>query len=153
MLIKKDQDVILSYFSDKSNLQGGHAEAVYFPESVDDLLVLMKDANNNALPLTISGTGTGTTGGRIPFGGAVVAMEKFKGINNFSADKRTVEVLPGTTLAELDDFLRPLGYIYPPDPTEATAQLGATIANNSSGAQSYKFGATRNWVDGLKIVL
>ncbi|MCK5842652.1 MAG: FAD-binding oxidoreductase, partial [Candidatus Sabulitectum sp.] len=42
---------------------------------------------------------------------------------------------------------------YPPEPTETTASIGGTIATNASGASSYRYGSTRNWVAGLKVLL
>jgi len=41
---------------------------------------------------------------------------------------------------------------YPVDPTELSAQIGGTVATNASGARSYFYGPTRNWVESLKIV-
>ncbi|MFH1428495.1 MAG: FAD-binding oxidoreductase [Candidatus Margulisiibacteriota bacterium] len=154
MLIKKDPSIIAAYFCDKSYLSGGHADKVFFPENTSDIAGVLKEANRKVIPVTISGAGTGTTGGRIPRGGFVISMEKMKGINSEYSDKlKTVSVLSGTTLAELDDHLKPLNAFYPPDPTETSAFIGATIANNSSGARTFKFGATRDWIQELTIVL
>ncbi|MFC1478138.1 FAD-binding oxidoreductase [Candidatus Margulisiibacteriota bacterium] len=155
MLIKTDPSIIEAYFSDKSYLSGGYADKAYFPENADDIAEIMKEANRSAVPVTISGAGTGTTGGRIPFGGSIISMEKMKGIKSEYDNNvlKTVSVLPGTTLAELDDYLKPLNVFFPPDPTETSAFIGAAIANNSSGSRTFKFGATRDWVQGVTIVL
>jgi D-lactate dehydrogenase (cytochrome) len=45
------------------------------------------------------------------------------------------------------------GFFYPPDPTEDTAHLGATVATNASGARSYRYGPTRQHVHGLRLAL
>ncbi len=58
----------------------------------------------------------------------------------------------GIRLFELDQALAGDGVFYPPDPTETTAMLGGTIATNASGARSYRYGATRNWVEALLVV-
>jgi D-lactate dehydrogenase (cytochrome) len=42
---------------------------------------------------------------------------------------------------------------YPPDPTEWSCQIGGTVATNASGARSFKYGATRQYVRRLQIVL
>ena len=43
--------------------------------------------------------------------------------------------------------------LYPPDPTERSCFLGGTVATNASGARTFKYGPTRNYVERLKIVL
>ncbi|MFC1595975.1 FAD-binding oxidoreductase [Candidatus Margulisiibacteriota bacterium] len=155
MLIKKDQTVIQAYFMDKSNLPGGQADTVYFPASSKDITQVLESANQTNTPVTISGAGTGTTGGRIPFGGYVISMEKMDRILKIqrSPEITTVTVEAGVTLKALDDYLKDNDQIYAPNPTEYTAQIGATIANNSSGTHTFKFGATRKWVQGLTLVL
>jgi len=44
-------------------------------------------------------------------------------------------------------------YFYPPDPTEMGAALGGTVSTNASGARTYKYGATRNWVRCIRIMV
>ena len=155
MIIKKDLSIIQSFFSDKSYLKGGYAREVYFPQRTSDICQILKAANKKKETITISGAGTGTTGGRIPFGGKIIAMEKIKKLSlvNNSDALPTLSVGAGSTLAEIRDFLDPLGYFYPPDPTETSAQIGSTIANNSSGARSFYFGATRKWIKNLEVIL
>ncbi|NTW57214.1 MAG: FAD-binding protein, partial [Chlorobiaceae bacterium] len=45
------------------------------------------------------------------------------------------------------------GWLYPPDPTEKLCFIGSTIANNSSGARTYKYGPTRDHVSRILVVL
>ena len=59
---------------------------------------------------------------------------------------------PGISLLDLASAL-PHDLFYPPDPTEQSAQLGGTLATNASGARSFYYGATRNWVAGFRLVL
>ena len=60
---------------------------------------------------------------------------------------------PGLTLSELHAAAKATGQFYPPDPTETMAFLGGTIACNSSGARSFKYGSTRRWVERLRVAL
>ena len=66
MLIKTDPDEIQSYLSDASHMRDGHADRVVFPESADDVAEILRSASKSKTPVTISGAGTGTVGGRIP---------------------------------------------------------------------------------------
>ncbi|NQV04555.1 MAG: FAD-binding protein, partial [Candidatus Omnitrophica bacterium] len=73
MIIKRDLDIIKSYFEDESGLLGGTADEVIYPENEKDAVSIMQDASSKKTPLTISGGGTGVTGARVPFGGKVLA--------------------------------------------------------------------------------
>ena len=100
--------------------------------------------------MTLAGAGTGVTGGRVPFGGWVISLEKFT----------RLEVHTGYALCGAGVLLRDLhaaaqasGQFYPPDPTETGAALGGSIATNASGSRSFRYGSTRRWVDSLRVAL
>lgn len=149
MLKKTDQDIINGYLEDSSNLQGGHAEGLYLPTSEKEIIEAVIEGHK----ITISGAGTGTTGGRIPFGGWVLSTEKLNRIINIDKKTKTAIVQPAVTLDDLDKAVNNEGLIYAPDPTEKTAFLCGTVATNASGARSLRFGATRDHIKRLKIVL
>jgi len=62
-------------------------------------------------------------------------------------------VEPGVILGDFQKAVDAEGLFYPPDPTEWSCQIGGTVATNASGARSFKYGATRGFVQGLDIVL
>ena len=113
----------------------------------------MLDANTRNVPVTISGARTGTVGGAIPFGGVVVSLEKLNKIKSIDKASMTAVVEPAVVLADFQKAVEAEGLFYPPDPTEWSCQIGGTVATNASGARSFKYGATRNFVRGLKVVL
>ena len=78
MLIKSDPDEIQSFLSDASHMQEGHAERVVFPENAEDVAEILGAATRDKTAVTVSGAGTGTVGGRIPFAGTVLATDKLK---------------------------------------------------------------------------
>ena len=123
---------------------------------------------------------TGIVGGAVPVGGTLLSLSGMKrvlGVRRLPDGRFAVRVEPGLTVAELRDLLatKRLGiedsagtdasagleafladerqFFYPPDPTEDTAHLGATVATNASGARSYRYGATRRHVHGMRVVL
>ncbi|MCX8011101.1 MAG: FAD-binding oxidoreductase, partial [Ignavibacteria bacterium] len=59
----------------------------------------------------------------------------------------------GVVLQNLQDELKEFKLFYPPDPTEKSCFIGGTIATNASGARTFKYGATRNWVEKLKVIV
>ena len=62
-------------------------------------------------------------------------------------------VQPGVTLAQLNEALAPLGFVYPVFPGEASASLGGNVGTNAGGMRAVKYGVTRNHVLGLEAVL
>ena len=178
MDIKTGKEDILDYLVDESNIHSASAnsvEAVYFPESEEDIISIMRDASSSKTLVTISGAGTGITGSRVPIhGGIVVSMERmlipgassalpqgYKLINFRAiagdasmlvdqANKKAI-VPPGLTLQDISGNL-PHGLFYPPDPTEQSAQIGGNVATNASGARCFHYGPTRSWVSSLRMI-
>ncbi|MFA5142962.1 MAG: FAD-binding oxidoreductase [Candidatus Omnitrophota bacterium] len=153
MIRKSDRDIIANYFEDTSNLKGGYAEEVVIPEKVPELVSFMSGAFARKMPVTVSGGGTGTTGSRIPFGGAVVSMERLNRIIGLSDAMRSATVEAGVLVESLKVRAESSGLFYTSHPTESTAFVGGTVATNASGARSYRYGPTRRYVKRLKMVM
>jgi D-lactate dehydrogenase (cytochrome) len=155
MLRKTEPDEIQDYLSDASHLRGGYASGVVFPETAEEVAQALADASAQQTPITISGAGTGTVAGRVPFGGGVIATDRLNAIKTVAAQegggRAVVEV--GTRLIDLQREVESLGLLYPPDPTERTCFIGGNIATNASGARTFKYGPTRNYVQRLKVAL
>jgi len=153
VLIKRDPDIIKGYFEDYSNLKGGHAEKIVFPEDIGELSQVLKEANSSKTPVTVSGGGTGTTGSRIPFGGIVVSMERFNKILRISGDTMSSVVQAGVTVEDFKRACEEKGLFYTSHPTEKSACIGGTVSTNASGSRSFKYGPTRRYVKRLKMAL
>lgn len=153
MIIKKDRSVIGSYLEDSSNLRGGYAEEVVLPADVGELSDYIRSANSRRIPVTVSGGGTGTTGSRIPFGGAVISLEKFNRILKIDRQSMRAVVQTGVMVDDMKKSCDGSGLFYTSHPTESTASVGGTVATNASGARSFKYGSTRAYVTALKMVL
>jgi D-lactate dehydrogenase (cytochrome) len=155
MLTKTNPDEIQSFLSDASHMRGGHAESVVFPESAEEVAEVLRAASAGKTPVTISGAGTGTVGGRIPFAGIVLATDKLKQIKSFMHDEHGGSSVAeaGVRLLDLQRFVDSENLFYPPDPTERSCFLGGTVATNASGARTFKYGPTRTYVQRLKLAL
>ncbi len=156
MIYKDDQASIRGFLEDTSNLKSGHTPGVFFPETVDELSELLKSARKEHRRFTIAGNGSGTTGGRIPLGDYVISMQKFDRISqpvSYSCDRAYMTVQSGALLDTVQKKAEQSGWFYPPDPTEKLCFIGSTIANNSSGARSFKYGATRKHISRILAVL
>src|SRR5436190_19044329 len=153
MQVKTQPEDLQSYLTDASNILGGTADKLFIPETEEAVAQILCDANENKIPVTISGARTGTGGGAIPFGGHVISLERLNKIKSIDKGARTTGVEPGAILADTQQGVEAEGLFYPPDPTEWSCQIGGTVATNASGARSFKYGATRNYVNALKVVL
>ena len=155
MHTKSSPDEIQSYLSDASFIREGHADRVVFPESVEEVAEIVVAANQDRVPVTVSGAGTGTVGGRVAFGGIVLATDRLNRIKSIVHEDGGgyAVVEAGVILSDLQRAVDREALLYPPDPTERGCFVGGTVATNASGARTFKYGPTRNYVRRLKIVL
>lgn len=152
MIIKKDLDTIENYLTDASNLRG-NADEVIIPENEFELIETIRELYSHSVPYTISGAGTGLVGGRVPFEGVIISMEKFNKILDINAEERTIRLQGGVVYADMDYALGEHKLFLPPNPTEKNAFVGANIACNSSGSRTFKYGTFRDFVHAIKVVL
>jgi D-lactate dehydrogenase (cytochrome) len=155
MLIKTDPDEIRSFFSDASYLQEGNASQVIFPQTAEDVARALAEATRKRTPVTVSGAGTGTVGGRIPFTGIVLATDRLNRLGSIVRDETGGRAVAeaGVILRDFQQAVEAEGLLYPPDPTERGCYLGGTVATNASGARTFKYGPTRNYVKRLQLAL
>jgi len=99
MQVKTQKDELENYLIDASNLQGGFSEKLFIPETAEEIAEILKEANKEKIPVTISGARTGTVGGAIPFSGWVISLEKFNRIKEINEDYAVVE--SGVILTDL----------------------------------------------------
>ena len=156
MLVINDKKEISAgyagYLCDESKVKGT-ADRLAFPEKEEEISALIKEAGTSRTNVTLSNARTGITAGAVPEGGLLLSLEKFKKISLKGSDSLTVQA--GVTLDEISSFLKKEkpGYFYPVDPTETSSAIGGNIATNASGAQSYFYGPTRNWVKKISVIL
>jgi D-lactate dehydrogenase (cytochrome) len=155
MQTKTNPDEIESFLADASFIREGHADRVLLPESIAEISEILASANRERVPVTISGAGTGTVGGRVAFGGIVLATDKLNRIKQIVHEDHGgfAVVEPGVVLADLQRAVDQQGLLYPPDPTERGCFVGGNVATNASGARTFKYGPTRNYIRRLKVVL
>ena len=152
------------YFGDDVNPDYGRDEMPIYgtrvPEaSVDaltteEIAAVMKLCYENNIPVTTRGAGTGLVGGCVPvMGGVVIATTKMNKILGYDLDNYTVTVQPGVLLQQLAEDALSHECLYPPDPGEKLATLGGNVSTNASGMRGVKYGATRDYVKAMTVVL
>lgn len=153
MIVKTEKDFIQNYLTDASNYKSENCDAVYFPLLSEEVSEILKECNDKKVQVTVSGAGTGLVGGRVPNGGIVISLEKMNSILHIDAKLKTCRTQAGALLSQIQEACKDVQLLYPPDPTEKNCSIGGTIATNASGARTFKYGPTRNWINYLKVVL
>ena len=155
MQTKSQPDEIESFLTDASFIRDGYADRVIIPETINEVSEILAGANRDRVPVTVSGAGTGTVGGRVAFGGIVLATDKLNHIKSIVHEDHGgfAVVEAGVILADLQRAVDQQGLLYPPDPTERGCFVGGNVATNASGARTFKYGPTRNYIRRLKVVL
>jgi FAD/FMN-containing dehydrogenase len=129
-------------------------ELVARPESVDEVIELVRKAMSDRTPITCAGAQTSTTGASITDKGMLLSLRSLDRISGLDEKMRTIRVAPGALVGEIKRSAAAAGLLFAPDPTsEEESTIGGAIACNASGARTFKYGATRRHVRALKVVL
>jgi FAD/FMN-containing dehydrogenase len=151
--ISSDRSVRETYEADASGL---HLlpDLVARPESVDDVVELVRKAVSERISITCAGAQTSTTGASITDTGMLLSLRSLDRISVPDEKARTIKVEPGALVGEIKRTAAAVGLLFAPDPTsEEESTIGGAIACNASGARTFKYGATRRHVRALKVVM
>ncbi len=149
------EDVNEDYSHDEMPIYGKQMpDALLMATSTEEIAAVMKICNDNLIPVTPRGAGTGLAGGCVPvLGGVVIDTTKMKKILSYDLENFTVTIQPGVLLQELADDCSRQGYLYPPDPGEKLATVGGNVSTNAGGMRAVKYGTTRDYVLAMTVVL
>ncbi|WGK61189.1 FAD-binding oxidoreductase [Halopseudomonas sp. SMJS2] len=128
--------------------------AIVFPKSTEQVQAVVRFANEHKLALTPSGGRTGLSAAAVAANGEiVVSFDYMNQILDFNPYDRTVTCQPGVVTAQLQQYAEDQGLYYPVDFASAgSSQIGGNIGTNAGGIKVIRYGMTRNWVAGLKVV-
>ncbi|MBD3262870.1 FAD-binding protein [Candidatus Woesearchaeota archaeon] len=145
----------LYVYSSDASVHHAMPAVIIRPETTDEVQRIMRYANREKIPITPRGAGSGTSGHAVPIdGGIVLDLKRMNKILKISPEDMLVKVQPGVVDDDLNRSLQPYGLFYPPAPASSRiATIGGEIAANASGVRSVKYGATRDYVLGMKVVL
>jgi len=149
----KEED-LLTYSYDSSSLVK-IPSAVALPEKKEEVIEILKLAQEYKIPVISRGAGTSTTGSCLPHkGGIVICFSKMDRILEFNEEERIVRVEPGVINGDLKNFLKKYGFFYPPDPASyAFSTIGGNVATSAGGPRGLKYGTTKDYVVSLEVVL
>ena len=149
-----DADSCARYGVDWTRVWAPAPTAVLLPETVAEVQAIVRLANERCIALVPSGGRTGLSAAAVAADGeVVVAFDRMNRILGFSPDDRAVTVQPGVITQQLQDYAAQQGLYYPVDFAAAgSSQIGGNIGTNAGGIKVIRYGMTRNWISGLKVV-
>ena len=152
-----DEDIVLSYCRDWSNMKGW-ADMVVKPKNKEECAIILKICYDYNIPVTVSAGKTNLTGSATPNGGIVLSIENLNDTPIvLDVDSKEVSCSVGITLEHLREEVLKLSknkLYYPVDPTSRyDAYIGGTIACNASGFIPGERGATRYWINEIELLL
>ena len=128
--------------------------AIALPGSVEEVQAIVRWANAHQVAVVPSGGRTGLSGGAVAAQGELVlSLARMNRVLGFDAVDRTLTVQPGIALEAVHTAAREHGLIYPVDfAARGSCSIGGNIATNAGGIRVIRYGNTREWIAGLKVV-
>ncbi len=150
-----DQPEDLLLYEYDGGVDKARPDLVVFPRSTDDVVRVVRIANENNLKIVGRGAGTGLSGGSIPrAGGIVVAFARMNRILEIDLENERAVVQPGVVNFDITQAVLAQGFFYAPDPSSQRAcTIGGNVSENAGGPHTLAYGVTTNHVLGLEVVL
>lgn len=129
-------------------------DAVIWPGNAEQISLILKLANSEAIPVYPRGAGSGFTGGSLPVaGGLALVLTRLNAILRIDEENLVAEVEPGVVTRQLQKAVEARGLFYPPDPASLKfSTLGGNVAECAGGPRCVKYGVTKDYVLGLEVV-
>ena len=129
-------------------------EVVVHPGSAEEIALIMRLANAEAIPVFPRGAGSGFTGGSLPTaGGIVLVTTRLDRILEIDEENLIATVEPGVVTGQFQKEVEKLGLFYPPDPASLKfSTLGGNVAECAGGPRCVKYGVTKDFILGLEVV-
>ncbi len=149
-----DEDLIPYSFDGTAALKQ-RPLCVVFPRDTAEVSACVKLCAEHRVPVVTRGSGTGLSGGSVPVADCVVlCLVKLDKILELDPRNLTLRAQCGVITKEIDDAAAQHGLFYPPDPgSMKISTIGGNVAENTGGLRGLKYGVTRDYVMGLKVVL
>ena len=150
-----DDSADLYVYSSDASVHQAMPSVIVRPKTTEEVQKIMEYANNNLIPVIPRGAGSSTSGHTVPIdSGIILDMKRMNRILEIRPEDMLVKVEPGVVDDDLNRALGPYNLFYPPAPASSRiATIGGEIGANTSGMRSVKYGATRDVVLGMKVVL
>lgn len=128
--------------------------AIALPGGVEEVQAILRWASTHQVAVVPSGGRTGLSGGAVAaHGELVLSLERMNKPLAFDPVDRTLTVQAGMALEAVHNAALEHGLIYPVDfAARGSCSIGGNIATNAGGIRVIRYGNTREWIAGLKVV-
>ena len=152
--VRTDADSLAQYGRDRTKNWAAAPCAVVLPANTEQVQAIVRWAYEKSVAIVPSGGRTGLSGGAVAHRGELVLnLERLRQIGDFDPVERSVRVGAGVLTGQLQAWAAEQGLFYPVDFAAAgSSQIGGNIATNAGGIKVIRWGMTRDWVRGLKVV-
>ncbi len=152
--VKTDPAELQTYGTDWTRQFPVAPSVIVMPKTVAEVQAVVELANEIPFKLVPSGGRTGLSGGAVATDGEVVlVLDRMNQILDFNAADRQVTCEAGVVTEQLQQFAESQGLFYPVDfASSGSSQLGGNVATNAGGIKVIRYGMTRSWVTGMKVV-
>ncbi|WDH35120.1 FAD-binding oxidoreductase [Pseudomonas chlororaphis] len=149
-----DADSLNAYGKDWTKHFAPAPSAIVFPKTIEQVQAIVRWANRHQVALVPSGGRTGLSAAAVAANGeVVVSFDYMNQILDLNLTDRTAICQPGVVTEQLQNRAEESGLYYPVDFASAgSSQIGGNISTNAGGIKVIRYGMTRNWVAGLKVV-
>lgn len=149
-----DADSLNTYGKDWTKHFAPAPLAIAFPKTIEQVQAIVRWANAHQVALVPSGGRTGLSAGAVAANGeVVVSFDYMNQILAFNEFDRTAVCQAGVVTKQLQNFAEEQGLYYPVDfASSGSSQIGGNIGTNAGGIKVIRYGMTRNWVAGMKVV-
>ncbi|MEO7013594.1 MAG: FAD-binding oxidoreductase [Dokdonella sp.] len=154
LLLKTDAADLEFYGRDWTRRWTPAPLAIALPSSAEEVQEIVRWAVAEGIGIVPSGGRTGLSGGAVAANGElVVSFERMNRVLDFDPVDRILTVQPGLVLETLQRAARGHELIYPVDfAARGSCSIGGSIATNAGGIRVIRYGNTREWIAGLKVV-
>lgn len=133
---------------------GNGGQVSVFPTSEEEIVTILKYANDHEKKISVMGGGTKRGfGGLTEFADILLSLANYKGIVEHTVGDMTLTVKAGTTFKELQEYLANHKQKISLDPVwPEFSTIGGIIVANESGPKRLGYGSSRDVVIGLRNV-
>ncbi|MBP9738932.1 FAD-binding oxidoreductase [Candidatus Saccharibacteria bacterium] len=150
---------VRDFFSTDGSVFTVMPQMVVYPRTTDDVRKIARFSwqlaeRGKSISITARGAGSDQAGASLGDGISLVFPAHMNKLIELDTKHNIARVQPGINYRNFQDTIKTHGRFLPPYPSSIDySTIGGAVANNAAGERTIKYGATREFVRGLKVVL
>lgn len=147
------------YFSTDGGVFTVMPSMIVYPQNENDIRKTARFTwqlaeRGRVIPITARGAGSDQASAAVGSGIILVTPAHMNKLLELDSRRGNAVIQPGIIYGKLQQTLHTHGRFLPPYPSSIEfCTLGGAVANNAAGEKTVKYGSTRDYVQGLRVVL